>query len=774
MSHIWIDPKEVNVPNQLKKSIGGHPLVAETLVRRGISDLGTARSFLDPDYYKPTPASELPGIDKAVMRINQAIDAHEMILVWGDFDVDGQTSTTLLVEALQELGATVTYHIPIRATEGHGIQVDVLKQIVSEIPDIGLLLTCDTGIAAVEAVEFANDKGLDVLITDHHDLPETLPLAHAIIDPKLLPNEHPLATLPGVGVAYKLVEALFESRLSTTDHDRSTEKYLDLVALGIVADVADQRADARYLLQHGLNVLRNTQRLGLQTLMELAQIIPNQLDESTIGFGIGPRLNALGRLSDANPIVEFLTSDDPSRTRILATQLEGLNERRKLLTEQITQATLAQIEQDRTLTDQAALVLAHSGWHTGVIGIVASRLVERFGKPAILLSIGKDGIARGSARSIKGVHITEAITTQKELLIGFGGHPGAAGLSLPEENIAQFRRGLGRAVRNQLGELHTEPTIQIDAYLPLVNISLDLVDEIKQLAPFGAGNPSLTLASKNLHLVSHTPIGRGKEHLRLVVEDEEGNHQNILWWNGVGFPLPEEDTHFDLAFTIQDSSFRGERQLQIQWIDFRPIAEAIPNTREERQSVEIIDLRGETNPLAALKSIQAKQEVQVWAEGAAETTVGGLDRNELQSGACLAIWHSPPGPKEWEAVLEQVQPQQIYLFSIDPKIDDLQSFLGRLAGLVKYALGAKDGLINLASVAGATGQRSETIKTGLLWMKAKGYIQIIQQDDVDFYLAKGSGEEIQDVGSLADKLNSMLTETSAYRSYFQTSHDYLT
>ncbi len=350
----WIDPTKITVPENLREAIGGHPLAAETLVRRGISDPDEARAFLDPEHYTPAPASELHDIDKATMRIKRAIDKMETILVWGDFDVDGQTSTTLLVEALNEMGAKVEYHIPLRAAEGHGIQVDVLEQIIIEKPTITVLLTCDTGIAAQEAVELANARGLDVIITDHHDLPEELPPAYAIVDPKLLPGEHPLATLPGVGGVYKLIEALLDGRRETRERGSRTvvghlspEKYLDLVALGIVADVAEQRGDTRYLLQRGLKALRNTQRLGLQTLMELAKIIPEQLDEGHIGFGIGPRLNALGRLSDATPIVEFLTTGDASRARILATRLEGLNERRKLLTEQITQAALAQIEQDR-------------------------------------------------------------------------------------------------------------------------------------------------------------------------------------------------------------------------------------------------------------------------------------------------------------------------------------------------------------------------------------------------------------------------------------------
>jgi len=773
MNKTWIEPSEVSIPEALATAVGGHPLVAATLARRGFSDPAAAQAFLDPAKYTPSPATEFPDMLTAVQRIWQAIESYETILVWGDFDVDGQTSTTLLVEALTDLGARVSYHIPVRATEGHGIKVEVLEQQLKTVsPAPTILLTCDTGITAHEATEYAKSRELQVIITDHHDPPDTLPAAEAIINPKLLPQGHPLSTLPGVGVAYKLAEALIDhgqrilddQRWSTVDR-LSPKKYLDLVALGIVADVAEQVGDARYLLQRGLSVLRNTPRLGLQTLMEIAQIIPAQLDETTIGFSIGPRLNALGRLSDANPIVEFLITADPSRAKVLATQLEGLNERRKLLTEQITQAALSQIEREPALLDPAALVLAHPGWHTGVIGIVASRLVERFGKPAILLSSGEDGLARGSARSIEGVHITEAIATQKELLTGFGGHPGAAGLSLPEEQIAPFRRGLAKAVCAQLGDQMPEPTLQIDAYLSLSELSLALVDEIERLAPFGAGNLPLVLASRDLKLVSHTPIGRSKEHLRLVIADESGQHQNVLWWNGGDSPLPDADTSFDLAYSLQASTFRGERQLQIQWLDYQSKATS-SEFQAEAPVVEIIDLRKESQPLACLKTIQAEVDLQIWAEGEAKTKLGGKDRTELIPGAHLAVWTSPPGPHEWQAAMDQVIPEKVYLFATDPHLDQVEPFLKRLSGLAKFALRTKNGEIQLETLAAATAQRENTVRMGLLWLEAKGYIRVRQREEATFWIEAGYGTESSDLNEITLELKEMLAETAAYRAFF--------
>ena len=315
------------------------------------------------------------------------------------------------------------------------------------------MVTCDTGISSHEPLRLARTRGVDVIVTDHHDLPESLPEAYAIVNPKLLPGGHPLSGLPGVGVAYKLAELLYER----AGHAGETEGFLDLVALGIVADLALQSADTRYLLQRGLPVLRQARRVGLQVMMEISGLQPAYLTEEHIGFVLGPRLNALGRLDDANPAVELLTTPETGRARVIATHLEGLNARRRLLTDQVLKGALAQIEKDRTLLEQAVLVLAHPDWPAGVIGIVASELAERYNRPTILLAAPPGQPARGSARSIDGVNITAAIAAQKDLLLGFGGHPMAAGLSLDPAHLTAFRRGISRYVERALGGAAPRP-----------------------------------------------------------------------------------------------------------------------------------------------------------------------------------------------------------------------------------------------------------------------------------------------------------------------------
>ncbi len=556
----WLEPAPITIPEGLQSAIGDHPLVAEVLRRRGFSDLGAIQAFLDPDLYTPASPFDLTGMQTAVDRLAAGIQNGESICVWGDFDVDGQTSTTLLVSTLKELGGKVTFHIPVREVESHGVNLPVLSKIVGG--GIDLLLTCDTGIGAHDAVAYANTKAVDVIITDHHDPPASLPEALAVIDPKLGPHDHPLAGLPGVGVAYKLVEALSERM----GRPGGADIHLDLVALGIVADLANQVKDVRYLLQRGLEALRQTQRLGLQIMMELAEIDPPGLTEEQIGFELGPRLNALGRLSDANLAVELLTTTDRSRGRILANQLEGLNAQRKLITGQIFQAAQDQIERDSSLLDHAALVLSHDAWPGGVIGIVASRLVECYDRPVLLITSPPGELARGSARSIPGINITAAIAAQQHMLVSFAGHPMAAAFALPPERIPEFRRALSETVAGMIGELRIEPTLSIDGYLPLSDLSLELVSDLERLAPFGPGNPKLVLVSRDLRFREHKSLGRTGEHLQMLLEDDQESSYKAVWWGGGIEPLPDwlvRGAAFNLAYNVRSRDFRGQKELQI-------------------------------------------------------------------------------------------------------------------------------------------------------------------------------------------------------------------
>lgn len=759
----WLDPEPVAVPPALAEFVGGHPLVAETLVRRGMATVEAARAFLDANAYTPTPPTALPNLAQAADRIERAIRVGETICVWGDFDVDGQTSTTVLVATLRDLGARVTHYIPVRATESHGMRIPALGRVLDQ--GAQLILTCDTGIDANEAVAYAIARGVDVIVTDHHELPPELPTAYAIVNPHLLPPAHPLASLPGVGVAYKLAEELY----ACAGRAEEAAKHLDLVALGIVADVAVLDGDTRYLLQRGLVALRQTERLGLQELMKLARVNPAYLSEEHIGFALGPRLNALGRMDDANVIVDFLTTTDLTQARIFASELEALNDRRKMLGDQVFAATQDQIAQNPALLEDAALVLAAPEWPVGVIGIVANRLVEQYHRPAVLIAISPEGLGHGSVRSVEGCHITEALATQHDLLRSYGGHAMAAGLSLPAEDIPAFRRGLARAVKAQIGAAPAQPALQIDGYVPLADLSLDLLADLERLAPFGAGNPPLTLATRDIRVTAQRPLGRDGRHLLLTVEDADSVAQQVVWWRWDGAALPEGV--FDLAYTARVNDFRGQRELQIVWEDAREIMPSVVSMVVERPQLELVDYRREPHPLTLLKPLLTASDLQIWREGPSAVDIPGCDRHELASATALAIWTLPPGPDVLHAALAKVSPTKVYLFSASAGLDQLEPFLKYIAGVAKYALKNTAGRVDIPRVAALTANRESAVRLALAWLEAQGHIAIVAESDAivdDSYvlLHAGGNRTDQYADRIAARLGALLDEVSAYRRYF--------
>jgi single-stranded-DNA-specific exonuclease len=746
----WRDPQPVEVPDDLRAAVGGHPLVAAQLARRGITTPEAARRFLDPLYYAPASPAELPDMEQAVERIRRALQHQETILIWGDFDVDGQTATALLVSALQGRGARLRHHIPNRFDEGHGIHLQTLRGLLE---GIDVLLTCDTGVAAHQSIDYARSRGVDVVVTDHHALPETLPSAQAVVNPMRLPEHHPLRELSGVGTAYKLVEALFGAA--------TVEPLLDLVALGLVADVMVLVDDTRYLLQCGLETLRRAERLGLALMMERVEINPLEVNEGHLGFALAPRLNALGRLADAAPAVELLTTADRSRAALLVNQLEGYNAERKLLSNQVYEGVQSQLERDPALLEYAALVIAHPGWHTGVIGVVAGRLAEQYRRPVVLLSIHGEA-AQGSARSVRGCDITQVLKRLSGLLTRFGGHTMAAGLSLPAENIPQFRRQLSRLVREQLGaQAAADSTLAVDALVSLPEVTLELAEQINRLAPFGNGSPPPVLVAERVRVARQRTLGRRAEHLELAVEDEAGTRRRVLWWNYAGQEPPAG--LFDLAYTLRLSRYRAKADAQIEWLDARALEDEAVDLGAGAAGYTVIDYRSHPDPESQLKQVLAEHPgAFLWREGA-----GGLSRRELQPARALIVWEPPPGPDEWAAALEAVQPETVIVFGIDPAWDTLNAFLTRLAGLVKYALNRLDGRVDLGRLAASMNHRDSTARAGLDWLAADGQIRLEVGEDTSQYRVSAVGQADPARREVIQRrLEGLLAETRAYRAFW--------
>jgi single-stranded-DNA-specific exonuclease len=774
----WIEPDVLHVPEELTSVIGGHPLVTRALVQRGFihhpdefrylpqiemeGEVQRARSFLDPDFYQPHSFLELPGIGNALDRLARAVREQERILIWGDFDVDGQTSTALLVTVLKSVGAQVDFYIPDRIKESHGINLSRLKQLL--VHDYRIMLTCDTGISAVDAVDFANQQKVDVVITDHHDLPLQLPDAFAVVNPRLLPGNHPLSDLPGVGVAYELAFGI----LQAFRREQERFEYLDLAALGIIADLAFLKGDVRYLLQMGIKALRTTRRPGLRAMMERIELDPAGITEDHVSFMIAPRLNALGRLADANLGVEILTTQDISKARIMALQLEALNTRRRFLTNSVFQGALAQIRATPEIIEQPVIILDNPTWPAGIIGIVASRLVDRFAKPVMLITAGEDGEGRGSARSVEGLNVSDLLSQSAHLLNTFGGHPMAAGFSIPLSNVSDFRKAVARLVRSPLS---CEPSLLIDGTIPLSALDQQLVLDMERLAPFGPGNPPLTLMSPNMKMKSHTFLGREEEHLAIrVIEQSTGISQRVVWWQGAGWSLPEGP--FDLAYRVRSQRVRGETEILVEWVDFRLLENDSTSIQILDWKPNIIDYRNEPHPLILLKLLLAKGDSQVWAEGKGinklvTSAIPSKARVDLEPGENLVVWTIPPGPLEFQAVLQKCVPKRLFLFGANPDIEKPQEFITSLSGLVKYVIKHKQGKVNLDLLAASTAQRVISVQRGLQWLGSQGSISIIQVDNQEVLIsAGGESTAVDEQNKILAQLVATLNETAAFRNYF--------
>ncbi len=751
----WIEPEPIDIPDEFREAIGGHPLVAETLYRRGYRTIETAQAFLDPDLYQPTSADELPDAQQAYEVLADILRKQGRILVWGDFDVDGQTSTTVLVEGLRNLGADVRFHIPVRGEESHGITTSVLQKYMEEGFD--LLLTCDTGISEYDNIQMVRQAGIAAIVTDHHTVPEEIPPANANVNPQRLPEGHPLRTLPGVGVAYKLMEG-FYTYLGVPFNEGP---YQELTALGIVADLAVQVDDTRYILQRGLAHLRHTERLGLQTLYQNAELNPDYLTESHIGFQITPRMNAVGRIADANIMVEFLTTKDPGRARVIGMQIEAMNNKRRFTTHQVEQAVERMLQDSADDRHASAIVLHNPEWPGGVVGIVANHLTRRYYKPVILLT-GKDPI-HGSARSVKGINVTEAIGSQAQYLTGYGGHPMAAGMAFPASAFPAFKRGFLEAVEIQAQKVELTPEIEVHARLSLSEITPDLIAEVQRLAPFGPGNPALNFAIEDLFLISATEVGQTGDHRQVIAADPSENQQKFIWWSGAEEPLPEAT--FDLICHLSQSDYKGLLQISAEWVAFRLSEQGLTEIKQRKYDVQ--DLRQERIPKKTLERIrEVESDVQIWGEGALPKDINALDRNKLSRSKTLVIWTVPPSQSVLDSVLRKVAPEKVILLGGLPDGGSEHALMERVAGLVKFVINQKAGRTTIPELAGACAITPRTLHTVLQIWEAMGELRIALDED-RVLVSRSNQEPVPDsIRILREVLQDQLAEARSFQRYY--------
>ncbi len=547
-----------SIPNENAGGTGIPLLILQLLYNRGITRSSDIDAFLAADERLRADPHILPGMHGAVARLYRALLSREKIAIYGDFDADGITATALLVQGLSMLDCEAIPYIPDRINEGYGLRTAALETLHKQ--GVSLVVTVDCGITAVSEVNKAGRMGLDIIVTDHHVPPDDIPSAAAVIDPKLPGSEYPTSELAGVGVALKLLEALF-SGLGKAD---KLEEVIDLVALGTVADMVPLLGENRYLVKRGLRVLNNSPRLGIKEIINRTGLDASSISSTSISWTIAPRLNAAGRIGDAMNSYRLLMTDSVEEARQLAEWLEQKNlERQKLTSQALERAR----EQVKPQVDHPLLIACDPGYSAGIIGLVAGRLTEEYYKPAIVIRTG-DRYCGGSSRSIPEFNMIDALNKCSHLLTRFGGHSRAAGLSLYTRDLPQLKQALLEIAAEELEGVDLRPRMDIDAETTLPDLAGDTYPTIQKMAPFGQGNPVPTFLSRKVEVVSSSTMGNDNSHLRMKVK------QGSMLFDAVGFGLGnyinEVSKFIDIAYNLELDHWNGQSRLRLNILDFEP------------------------------------------------------------------------------------------------------------------------------------------------------------------------------------------------------------
>ena len=552
-----------NTVSSVKKAFRTSEVIARVLANRNILNPNLARPFFTPNLDMLHNPYLMQDMDKAVERVLKNIKSGKPIMVFGDYDVDGTTGAAALYLAFQKFGADVTYYIPDREKEGYGLSYHGIE--IAKDNGIDLIITCDCGINAFVQVDFANEQNIDLIITDHHTTDTELPKAHAILNPKRKDCEYPFKGLCGGGVAFKLITAVGnELNIPLTDY----EEIIPLITLGIAADVVPIKDENRVLVHHGLNILKNLEKPGLKTLLELAGL-KGHISVGQLVFSIAPRINAAGRLGDANRAVELLVTDDQDKARLLVKELDNENKRRQMIQQAVVDEALLKVNAEADLKNENALVLANAGWHPGVVGIVASKIKEEFNRPTIIIAL-ENGSGKGSARSVAGFDLYEALTACKTHLDGYGGHPMAAGLTLSNQKLEDFKKAFIDFANERLTKENLQATLTLDSEMALQDITPRFMEFLDKLSPYGPGNMRPKFAIRNVEIAGVPKvIGKTGEHIRFKIK------QGLKSYPAVGFGLSNKyemlitGQPVDIACVVETNEWQGNTSIQMNVRDIK-------------------------------------------------------------------------------------------------------------------------------------------------------------------------------------------------------------
>ena len=550
-----LDKADTEKAALLALELEGSPLVGRLLVLRGITDPEAAQNFLNPRLSQLHDPYLMAGMDRSVERLNRAIANKEKILIYGDYDVDGTTAVVVLLAGLERLGARVDIHIPDRLKDGYGMRVPVVERAAAE--GVTVLLSVDTGIREHEVVARAQELGIDCVITDHHLPKESLPPAYALLNPRRLDCQYPDKNLSGVGVAFKLVQGLLGDRMS----DALLQSFLKIVAIGTIADVVPLQGENRVIAKFGLEGLRRPAAPGLTALMEVARLDGKTPTSGDIAFRVAPRMNAAGRMEDAGKVIELLRTSDAVKARKIAGHLDQLNSDRQRAEESILSEIDERVKAQPEIGERYSLVFAGDGWHRGVIGIVAQRVVERHYRPTLVIGV-EDGVGQGSGRSIANFHLLNALTDCESVFERFGGHAAAAGFTLERNRIEELRERFEAYARRTLEPQDLVPLLRVDAEVDLDQMDWPVYEQLKRMEPFGMGNPTPVFVARGLRLAL-PPRVVGEKHLKLRVANGARDLDAIGWRKGEQAKLLGRGEAVDLAFTLDENTWQGMTSLQM-------------------------------------------------------------------------------------------------------------------------------------------------------------------------------------------------------------------
>jgi len=751
---VWQRPEAVAVPAELVEAVGGAYL-AEILFRRGFRTPDSALTFLTGGIELDSP--ELPDLEAGVATLVDSLLRRERICVYGDYDTDGVTSTALLVALLRSLHANVTYYIPDRFRDGYGMNERAVQALAGE--GVHLLLTCDCGIKSVSEVALARRLGMRVVVTDHHELGAELPKAEAVINPKRLPEGHPCRMLPGVGTAYLVARQLLRA---LDQNPADADRWLDLVAVGIIADVVPLDGANRELGRRGLTRLNTSPCLGLQALMQVAGLT-GHLTEEEVGFQLVPRINSAGRLGDAKLAVRLLLATEPAEAGELAASLDELNQERRKLTAAVVEAASGEAGRGGQ-----AILLYRPEWHEGVLGIAAGRLAEEQGVPVLLMT-RKHGsnILVGSARSPRGIiPLHEALEACSDHLLRHGGHAAAAGFSLLEDQFSAFRAAMLEEVRRRAPREQPTEERTADLTLPLAQVDRASYEEIRRAAPFGEGNPAPVLYAPSVALLSARAIGAGEKHLRLVLRDGEQALTGVWWGAGPNPPTLETG---ELFYRLQIHRWNGEEQLQVVVEQLTPTEAPVGQPKRKpveqgRPAPTLVDRRSQGLPFLQLEFPEALYLAEGEQPSGAEPFA---DRYSLRAATDLVLLTPPPSPRLLDEAIALTGAQRVILAWPAEAPPEEERFLPGLMRLLAAQLSTGP-WVSLSQLAVRTGELESVLRAGLDLLVESRLLAIDEEAGDRLRLRRRTdGRGIRE-GAAQSRLKLLLGESRSYRRFLRT------